>query len=83
MWRQKQERVEAHILVCFLSYVLWKTLAQFCLRAGLGLEPRKVFEEISRIAHAIITSPTQFARKTFDAPCCKYRCLFFDLRRLG
>jgi len=24
---QKQERVEAHILVCFPAYVLWKTLA--------------------------------------------------------
>jgi transposase len=26
IWHQKQERVEAHILVCFLAYVLWKTL---------------------------------------------------------
>lgn len=44
VWHQKRERVEAHILVCFLSYVLWKTLAQFCLRAGLGSEPRRVFD---------------------------------------
>jgi len=28
IWHQRQERVEAHILVCFLAYVLWKTLAQ-------------------------------------------------------
>ena len=59
VWHQKQERVEAHILVCFLSYVLWKTLAQFCLRAGLGSEPRKVFDEIAQIALVDVVLPTR------------------------
>ena len=36
IWHQKEDRVLAHILVCFLGCVLWKTLAQFCERAGLG-----------------------------------------------
>jgi len=49
IWHQKAERVQAHILVCFLAYVLWKTLAQMCHRAGLGDEPRKVFDEIAQI----------------------------------
>jgi len=49
IWHQKTERVQAHILVCFLAYVLWKTLAQMCHRAGLGDEPRKVFDEIAQI----------------------------------
>jgi len=31
---ETRERVEAHILVCFLAFVLWKTLAQLCQRAG-------------------------------------------------
>ncbi|MCT6632056.1 IS1634 family transposase, partial [Staphylococcus aureus] len=26
IWHQREDRVQAHILVCFLSYVLWKTL---------------------------------------------------------
>lgn len=39
----------AHILVCFLAYVLWKTLAQRCRQAGLGDEPRKVLEELQAI----------------------------------
>jgi transposase len=26
VWRQRGDRVEAHILVCFLAFVLWKTL---------------------------------------------------------
>ena len=42
VWHQKQDRVLAHILVCFLAYVLWKFLGQLCQRAGLGDEPRRV-----------------------------------------
>jgi transposase len=49
IWHQKEERVKAHILVCFLAYVLWKMLGQMCKRAGLDNEPRKVFDEIAQI----------------------------------
>jgi hypothetical protein len=49
IWHQKESRVKAHILVCFLGYVLWKTLGRMCAEAGLGDEPRKVLEEIGRI----------------------------------
>ncbi|MBI4332231.1 MAG: hypothetical protein HY673_13225, partial [Chloroflexi bacterium] len=49
VWHQKEERVQAHILVCFLAYVLWKMLGQMCKRAGLGNEPRKVFDELAQI----------------------------------
>ena len=44
-WHQKEDRVLAHILVCFLAYVLWKTLAQLCRDAGLEDEPRRVFDK--------------------------------------
>ena len=36
IWHQREDRVQAHILVCFLAYVLWKTLAQWQQRARLG-----------------------------------------------
>ncbi len=39
----------AHILVCFLAYVLWKTLGQLCAEAGLGSEPRRVLSELGEI----------------------------------
>ena len=29
-----KERLQAHILVCFLAYVLWKTLGQMCKAAA-------------------------------------------------
>jgi transposase len=59
IWHQKQGRVEAHILVCFLAYVLWKTLAQTCRAAGLGDEPRKVFEELSKVTLVEVALPTR------------------------
>ncbi len=59
IWHQKEERVHAHILVCFLAYVLWKMLGQMCKRAGLGGEPRKVFDEIARIKAVDIVMPTR------------------------
>ena len=58
IWHQKGDRVLAHILVCFLAYVLWKTLAQMCQRAGLGNEPRRVFDEVSEIRSVDVVLPT-------------------------
>jgi transposase len=59
IWHQKEDRVQAHILVCFLAYVLWKTLAQKCRRAGLGDEPRRVFEELGEIELVDVVLPTR------------------------
>jgi len=59
VWHQKQDRVLAHILVCFLAYVLWKTLAQLCERAGLGSEPRRVLSELSDIRSMDVVLPTR------------------------
>ncbi len=59
IWHHKQERVLAHILVCFLAYVLWKTLSQLCERCGLGNEPRRVLEELSRIRAIDVVLPTR------------------------
>jgi transposase len=57
IWHQKAERVQAHILVCFLAYVLWKTLEQWQRRAGLGHSPRTILEEIGRIQSTDVVLP--------------------------
>ena len=57
IWHQKAERVEAHILVCFLAYVLWKTLEQWQKRAGLGQSPRTVLAELGRIHSSDVVLP--------------------------
>lgn len=63
IWHQKKERVQAHVLVCFLAYVLWKTLAQMCKSAGLGDEPRKVLDEIAAIQMVDVILPTRCGRQ--------------------
>lgn len=49
IWHQKEDRVKAHILVCFLAYVLWKTLAGWMRGAGLGDAPRTVIEDLAKL----------------------------------
>ena len=60
IWHQREDRVQAHIFVCFLAFVLWKTLELWQERAGLGNSPRTLLEELARIqAHdVILPTPT-------------------------
>ena len=81
---QKSERVQGHILVCFLAYVLWKTIGQMCKRAGLGDEPRKVFDEIAQVKVVDVVLPTrkgiEIRRRCVSLPT-KPQALLLD--RLG
>jgi Transposase DDE domain len=58
IWHQRENRVKAHILVCFLAYVLWKTLEQWQRRAGLGQSPRTILDELGRIQSTDVMLPT-------------------------
>src|SRR5262245_28100259 len=58
IWHQRADRVEAHILVCFLAFALWKTLEMWQSRAGLGNSPRTILEEIARIQSHDVVLPT-------------------------
>jgi transposase len=58
IWHQTEPRVLAHILVCFLAYVLWKTLAGWMHRAGLGDAPRTLLEELAKIKSGDVVLPT-------------------------
>jgi transposase len=59
IWHQKEDRVLAHIFVCFLAYVLWKTLGQMCERAGLGSEPRRILDELGELRMMDVILPTR------------------------
>jgi transposase len=58
IWHQRADRVQAHILVCFLAFVLWKCLELWQQRAGLGNSPRTVLEELARIQSHDVILPT-------------------------
>lgn len=57
VWHHKERRVRSHILVCFLAYVLWKTLEQWQSQAGLGNSPRTLLEEFERIRSTDVVLP--------------------------
>jgi transposase len=69
VWHQKKDRVLAHILVCFLAYVLWKTLHQMAKAARLGDEPRRIFEELGKISLIDVVLPTR------NGPEIRRRCV--------
>jgi transposase len=58
IWHQRADRVQAHILVCFLAFVLWKSLEMWQSRTGLGNSPRTVLEELARIQSNDVVLPT-------------------------
>ncbi len=58
IWHQREDRVQAHILVCFLAFVLWKSLEMWQSRAGLGNSPRTVLDELARIQSHDVVLPT-------------------------
>ena len=63
IWHHREDRVRAHILVCFLAYVLWKTLEQWQARAGLGHSPRTILDELHRIQSTDVILPTMDGRE--------------------
>ena len=58
IWHQRQDRVQAHILVCFLAFVMWKCLEMWQQRSGLGNSPRTILEELARIHSHDVLLPT-------------------------
>jgi transposase len=57
VWHHREERTQAHILVCFLAYVMWKTLEQWQKRAGLGNSPRTILHELGHIQSTDVVLP--------------------------
>ena len=59
IWHHQEGRVKAHILVCFLAYAMWKTLAGWMRGAGLGDAPRPLLYELAKIKSGDIVFPAK------------------------
>jgi transposase len=59
VYHQTAERMEAHILVCFLALAMWRTLQQWMECAGLGTAPRKLVEEMREIRSLDVVLPAK------------------------
>lgn len=59
IYHHKTDRTQAHILVCFLALVLWRTLQQWMECSGLGTAPRKLLEELREIRSLDVLLPSR------------------------
>jgi transposase len=59
VFHQKTERVEAHILVSFLSLALWRTLEQWMRAKGLGDCARQLLLELDELRSMDVILPTR------------------------
>jgi transposase len=59
IYHQKQDRTQAHILVCFLSLAMWRTLQHWMKASGLGTAPRKLIEEMREVRSLDVLLPAK------------------------
>lgn len=59
VFHQKTERVEAHILVCFLSLALWRTLEMWMRGKGLGNCSRQLLKEVATVRSMDVVLPVK------------------------
>jgi len=59
VFHQKTERVEAHILVCFLSLALWRTLEMWMRGKGLGNCARQLLKEVATVRSMDVVLPVR------------------------
>lgn len=57
VFHQKTHRVEAHILVCFLTLALWRVLEQWMQTKGLGNCARQLLKEVSTLHSMDVVLP--------------------------
>jgi len=62
IYHQKDERIEAHIFVCFLSYCLQVTLKQRAKSKAPGLTPRAILEKFKAMQMIDVHLPTSDGR---------------------
>jgi transposase len=74
VWHQNKERVQSHILVCFIAYAMWKTLGGWMKASGLGDSPRELLEEMAAVKTGDIILPTRASDNT-PGPTLMIRCV--------
>jgi len=62
VFHQKTERVEAHILVCFLTLALYRTLEMWMRGKGLGNCSRQLIKEVATVRSMDVVLPVKEAQ---------------------
>ena len=59
IFHQKTHRVQAHIFICFLALVMYKSLELWMASKGLGNSPTKLLEEFKEIRSMHVVLPVK------------------------
>jgi transposase len=59
IFHQRQDRVQAHIFICFLALSMWKSLELWMHAVGLGRSPKKLMREFREIRSLDIVVPVK------------------------
>jgi hypothetical protein len=59
IFHHKEDRVQAHLLVCFLALALWRTLEQWMRAKGLGTSARQLIKQLSGIKSVDVLLPVK------------------------
>jgi len=59
IYHRKQDRVGAHLLVCFLALALWRTLEQWMQGKGLGSCARQLIKQVASIKSVDVVLPVK------------------------
>jgi len=57
IYHQRQDRVEAHILVCFIALAMWRSLEMWLRVKGLGDTARQVIKEMTTLHSLDVVLP--------------------------
>ena len=58
IYHHLEQRAQAHILVCFLALVLWRSLELWMDSTGLGTAPRPLLEHLAEVRSLDVLLPT-------------------------
>lgn len=59
IFHHREDRVQAHIFICFLALAMWKTLELWMDSKGLGKSPEKIMKEIREIRSVDVIIPVK------------------------
>lgn len=60
VYHHTDTRAQAHILVCFLALVLWRTLKKWMSSCGLGTAPRLLLDELAQVHSMDVILPIRW-----------------------
>lgn len=66
VYHQRTDRVEAHLLICFLSLAMWRSLEMWMLGKGLGSNARKLIGAIATIRSMDVVVPVKRGERAID-----------------